>query len=479
LAALIPVATLILVSLAGAALFLLFPPETGPTDTLMTAVVLGGSIVGAFFFLASVWPERFITLLFKGKVFGDVALRFYLPESLRLGGTLLAPLNLAILLWSSGLVLLRRHLLKPYWVLLLPLVPFVAWQVLALGIRPSVAGLTKLLAQQWIPLILLTTLVSSLTIKDLRPILTGTQIAVAIMLSTVFTEWLVGWPVPVTDFDADVAWSQGRTVRFGGIWGIRSKGAESWAEISYIISLSTLIMGRRRPTDVLHLANIGYCCLAVALTGSKTPVVVLTACTIVLVLLARNVARGMILSVVVIVTGAVVSSTGVFDRTAERFDAEQVRFEENTTRDGLGTGRFGTWTAALANWQAEGLVTMLIGGGPLSSVDFVNSGDRLGNEKDHGIHSQHLSILVELGIIGMACYILFWVGLIRMMKKPEDASDDASLAQLIVAGIMTGLWVRGLTVDVLNAVYYTWYLVIPIALLTKLRVASTQQNGSH
>ena len=121
---------------------------------------------------------------------------------------------------------------------------------------------------------------------------------------------------------------------------------------------------------------------------------------------------------------------------------------------------------------------MVIGGGFLSSVEFVNAGDRLGNEKDHGIHSQHLSILVELGVIGFALYLLFWFGLVRLMRKPAESDLNDSLAQLVAAGIMTGLLVRGLTGDILNGVYYTWYLAIPVALLTKRRIERTTPYGS-
>jgi hypothetical protein len=360
--------------------------------------------------------------------------------------------------------------LTPYLFVLAPLAPFVAWQIIILGMRPSTGGITNILSQQWIPLILVTTLVSNLSTKDVRSILHGTQILVAIMLTTVFTEWLVGWPAPVTAFDADVAWFQGRTIRFGGIWGIRSKGAEGWAEVSYIISLSALLLNRNKTNNLLHIINIAFCGFAISLTGSKTPIAVLLISSIFIILLARNAIRGLVLSAFIVMTVAGLLFAGAFDGTLERFEAEQVRLEENTTRDGLGTGRVGTWSAALHNWRSDGIITILVGGGPLSSTEFVNAGDRLGFEKNHGIHSQHLLILVEFGIVGFAFYIMFWIGLIRLLRKPDTFDANDTFAQLVAAGVMTGLLVRGMTADILNAVYYTWYLAIPIALLTKRRI---------
>ena len=470
MAALIPLATLILVSLAGLAFFMLLPPESGRTGPLMTAAVLGGSIASSFLLLASLWPDRFLRLLYRVKVLGDVSLRFNLPENLRLGSTLLAPLNLMIILWCSGLILLRRHLLRPYVPVLIFLLPFFAWQIVVLGIYPSQQGLVRFLSQLWVPLIFMVTLVSSMKIRDLQGILTTTQILAAIMLLTVVSEWLVGWPAPIQQMDADIAWEQGRTVRFGGIWGIRSKAAESWAEMSYLVSLCTLLVRRRQGSLFFHTANIAFCLFVISLTGSKTPIFVLGSASVIAIALSVRATRGVIVISIVAVGAFSLISSGLFDRTFERMQTEQSRFQDNTTLDAMGTGRYGIWSAAIQNWRQAGPATVLLGGGLFSSEDFVNAGDRLGTEKDFGLHSQHLAVLIELGIVGLALYFLFWIGLVRLMILPTGADEDLTYARLIAAGLLVGILVRGIAGDVLNGVYYTWYLAIPLALLAKARL---------
>ena len=124
MAVLIPIATLIAVSLAGLGLFLVFPPEGSQSSPLMNAALLGGSLSASFMLSASLWPDRFLRLLYRVKVLGDISIRFNLPENLRLGATLLAPLNLVVLLWFSGMILLRRQLLKPYVPTLIFILPF-------------------------------------------------------------------------------------------------------------------------------------------------------------------------------------------------------------------------------------------------------------------------------------------------------------------------------------------------------------------
>ena len=444
----------------------------------MTAALLGGSILTSFLLSANLWPDRFLRLLYRVKVLGDISIRFNLPENLRLGATLLAPLNLVVLLWFSGMILLRRQLLKPYVPTLIFILPFFGWQIISLGIFPSQLGIVRFLSQLWIPLVFMVTLVSRIKMTDLTKILNTTQILTAFMLTTVVTEWSLGWPSPIQQMDADIAWEAGRTVRFGGIWGIRSKAAECWAEMSVLVSLCALLVGRRQRLSYLHIINVGYCLFVISLTGSKTPFFVLSSASLVTITLSARAVRAVPLITLATIGSIILFSKGAFDRTLERFQVEQTRLENDTTFDAVGTGRVGVWSAGLHNWRQAGATTILIGGGITTSVDFVNAGDRLGNEKRHGIHSQHLAVLVELGVIGMIFYLLFWFGLFRLMTLPQSADRDCTHLRLVAVSLLVALLLRGLAGDVLNGVYYTWYFAIPTALLAKQRFDLKSANDA-
>lgn len=469
MAAVLPVLVLALVGLAAAGIFVLMPPESGSPNALVV-MAAAASMVSLPIFLASLrFPMDALSLLVKVKPLSAIFLRFYLPPSWKLGATLLAPVHLAIILWGAVTLMIYRHRILRFLSPLIPLTPFIFWQIFVVLTQPSLGGLVQMLKAQWLTLFLLLGLALSIKVSDFTKILTGLQIVIALAMLTVVSQWLTGWPAPVSELDLlNSSRFEGGVYRFGGIWGLRSKGAETWAEVSIIISFSRIILSRQWGRNApKHIVNILYCIGIISLTGSRTPILVLPMALTICLLLSGRFSRAMAGGLIVLVLGAGILSFGLLNTSVERMEREQVRVAEAGDFGNLAGGRTGIWRAGIQNWWDSGPTAILLGGGWGTSAEMVNRGDSLvDNERDNGVHNQHLQILMELGVAGFLCYLLYWLQLILvLLKAPVRGDPSLVLARNVAAGLLTCLLLRGMTFPSLNIESYAWIIGLAIAVL--------------
>jgi hypothetical protein len=148
--------------------------------------------------------------------------------------------------------------------------------------------------------------------------------------------------------------------------------------------------------------------LPALMTGVRTALVGVA--LILIVMLYQSRLSGRSLAIVGMVA-AVALATGAQSALTERLSAD---VEGGASVEQLSNQRTDIWGAAMGSWSGSGPGTWLVGTGPDSIPDVVERalGDRLIG------HSDVVEVLVELGAIAFAAWLLMWLALFRGRLNP-------------------------------------------------------------
>ena len=146
---------------------------------------------------------------------------------------------------------------------------------------------------------------------------------------------------------------------------------------------------------------------------------------IAIMLLSALLQRGVRLRVVVLLAGVTVAvaASGVLTVVQERFEFGEER-GEFASASSFGSGRGSIYAAALDGWRDDGPLAWILGTGLRTIPDIV--AERLG-EPFVG-HSDFVEVGVQLGVVGLAGYLLLWLVLVRGAPSRLPLIALASLA---------------------------------------------------
>ncbi len=184
--------------------------------------------------------------------------------------------------------------------------------------------------------------------------------------------------------------------------GLTSESPHELALIGVTVAVACLIVVR----DIRwRLAGAAIAAAPALATGVRSALVALALAVVVLVVRARfrpgTVASVAIISVVLLVAG-------VGSIITARFEKDQKRGEYSSLSK-FGSGRGSLWTAVLDKYGSSGPGKVMFGSG-LRSVEQV---EEQANHRRNSVQSDFLTVLFELGLVGVAAWMLTWAAILR------------------------------------------------------------------
>jgi hypothetical protein len=185
--------------------------------------------------------------------------------------------------------------------------------------------------------------------------------------------------------------------------GFASQNPHELALVGTTVAVACLVSIR----DIRwRLAAATVAVLPALATGVRSALVAVVISLLVLAIRARF--RPSIIFGIAVLCAAIIFS-GVGTIIATRYEQDQAKGEFSKVAS-IGSGRGALWTNALDSWSASGPTGVMLGSG-LRSIEQIEAHD-LYLRSATG-QSDPITILVELGFVGFAGWLLIWLALIR------------------------------------------------------------------
>ncbi len=184
--------------------------------------------------------------------------------------------------------------------------------------------------------------------------------------------------------------------------GFAAEGPHELALMGVMVALASLITIKDLRWRLLAATIAATPALA---TGVRSALVALLIAFIALIIRARF--RPAVVVSVVVICGAIVVS-GVGAIVVARYEKDQAKGEYSNFST-AGSGRGGLWTVTLNQWKASGARGIVLGSG-LRSVERIVEQSR---GKANTAQSDPITILVEMGLVGLAAWFLIWIAIIK------------------------------------------------------------------
>jgi O-antigen ligase len=184
--------------------------------------------------------------------------------------------------------------------------------------------------------------------------------------------------------------------------GLATEGPHELALIGVIVAVACLVSIR----DIRwRLVAASIAAMPALATGVRSALVALVISLLALAIKARF-RPSVVLSIAAISAGIIFSGVGTIIVT--RYERGQAR-GEYTSFATTGSGRGALWTVTLHQWQASGARGIVFGSG-LRSIERIVE-QNLG--RANTAQSDLVTVLVELGILGLVAWLLIWLAIVR------------------------------------------------------------------
>ncbi len=370
-----------------------------------------------------------------------VALPIRLPVTLgHQSANLLLPLylviGLGIIAWFVGIARGRVPLVPPRsWLIDLPLGLFVALSLVSTLWSADIQEATVKMAFFYVPFVILTRLVACFWPLDRRALATVTTITIGIAVATAL--------LALFQFATKAIWWN-ETLKQGNIYNrfFRANGIfydpnilGRYLAIGLVASVALLVVVRN---DGLRLALIGACVVmagGLAVTFSRSSALMLMVGLTIVALKVFGVRRTLLVGVAALL---LIGGPAVAFKPGVR--------EKATSWSALaasGEGRFRLVSGGVDLWKAEPVAGVGLGA---FSKRYEETLPRRTSARTRVFisHTAPVTVLAELGAIGMALFTLLGIGVLIVLWRAARGPHDDALLMTVLLALLAGIFAHSL-----------------------------------